>query len=185
MSDEFISANIDDFEQSDLTEAKYGELERNTYTFVPKTKKRQHAKTGIQIKSVSYVPYSESGEFEVKSSCASSGNTYNMTMMFKDVDYLDDGDSGGVPITTSGSDSVTISPLSVNKNDVKVRCDCLDFKWRFAYHNNKHSALYGDPPEPYTKKTNRPPNNPFGVSAVCKHILVLYDYLSNLGIIKR
>ncbi len=58
-----------------------------------------------------------------------------------------------------------------DKANVKVRCDCIDFKFTFAFYNYKNSALDGEKPEEYVKKTNRPSKNPHGYPGVCKHLI--------------
>lgn len=81
-------------------------------------------------------------------------------------------------------------PVEVNKgqymrridlhNDlVKVRCDCHDFRWRFAYYNRQHDALYGATPPPYTPVSNRGPVNPRHLPGCCKHIMASLYYLIN------
>jgi hypothetical protein len=57
-------------------------------------------------------------------------------------------------------------------DDVKVRCTCSDFKYRFMYWAWKNEYLYGDPDpgtEEFPEKTN--PDDKLG--ATCKHLNLL------------
>jgi hypothetical protein len=104
-------------------------------------------------------------------------------MLFSDVVY-EDGDQGD-NVTFKGSDNQEyhIQPIQLSRNNVKVRCSCLDFRWRFALWNSKDGSLYGDPPGPYKKKTNRPPVNPQRVPALCKHLMKTTIALKQSGVL--
>ena len=57
-------------------------------------------------------------------------------------------------------------------DDIKVRCSCKDFHFRFMYYALKYDYLYGEPtPTTTDPPVVRNPNNDIG--AVCKHLDVL------------
>jgi hypothetical protein len=90
------------------------------------------------------------------------------------------------PLKTSGRNAMLakgkyMKPLVEGKTKVKVRCDCSDFRWRFAYYDAKINALYGAAPPPYVKKSNRPPVNPKGIPGVCKHIMAAFNKMRQEG----
>ena len=54
-------------------------------------------------------------------------------------------------------------------DDVKVRCTCADFKYRYAYWALRNKYLYG-PPIPGTEKFPEKRNPDDNIGAVCKHL---------------
>ena len=68
------------------------------------------------------------------------------------------------------------------ENGVTV-ANCKDFIFTWAWYNyyNAH-CLYGPPPKPYKKKTNRKPRNPHGMPGICKHVYNAWAYLRNSGL---
>ena len=76
-----------------------------------------------------------------------------------------------------------MKPVSSNDKKIKVRCDCHDFRWRFAYYDNKNQALYGAAPPPYSPVpgSTRGPVNPRGLPGVCKHIMACFKHMSQNG----
>jgi len=64
---------------------------------------------------------------------------------------------------------------------VKVRCDCHDFRWRFAYYDHQSGALYGATPPPYTPVpgSTRGPVNPKHLPGLCKHLMAAVKDLRN------
>ena len=79
-----------------------------------------------------------------------------------------------------------IRPISLSSKEVKVRCDCHDFRWRFAYYDDIHQALYGATPPPYTRVpgSTRGPVNPRHLPGLCKHLMAAFRQLHNYGYFK-
>jgi hypothetical protein len=93
------------------------------------------------------------------------------------------------PLKTSGRSVMLakgryMKPVEEGKTKVKVRCDCSDFRWRFAYYNAKHGALYGVAPPPYVKKSDRPPVNPRELPGMCKHLMAAFNKMRSDGYIQ-
>lgn len=86
---------------------------------------------------------------------------------------------------TTGED-VSIQPINLNDNIVRVRCDCLDFYFRFAPWNFSNDDIYGPKPKPYVRKTNHyPPANPTRSPGICKHVMKLSQAVQEAGIVRR
>lgn len=69
------------------------------------------------------------------------------------------------------------------RNPLTSRCSCRDYFYTWGWYNyyNAH-CLYGPPPRPYKKKTNRPPRNPRGIPGICKHLYNAWDFLKGNGL---
>ena len=137
---------------------------------------------GIQIKSITFVPYQKDRILHVKSEVGD----YDTEIRFNDVKYVSE-DSSGPKVKiddNSSGEPIWIEPINERRSDVQVKCTCLDFYYRFAPFNAANNALIGDPPPRYVKKTDRPPVNPNEIPGVCKHIIRLHDELRKRGIIK-
>ena len=86
---------------------------------------------------------------------------------------------------TTGED-VNIVPINLNDNIVRVRCDCLDFYYRFAPWNFSNDDIYGPKPKPYVRRTNtHPPANPSRSPGICKHVMKLTQAVQEAGIVRR
>ena len=161
-------------------------LDTNTRQFQPPSAKRQHATGPVNIVQVQTIPFAPSGELKVETVARSgeSGKTYHPILMFQDVQYEEADTDQNVSFTGHDGKEHHIQPISLAKNNVKVRCDCLDFYYRFFPHNNADKSMYGNVPRPYVRKTNtRPPANPQKVPGLCKHLLAAAEALINTGLI--
>lgn len=115
--------------------------------------------------------------FRVKSQ-SKINEGYNVWIQFYNVEFSDH------PISSTSIkilDKETKEPLYferislTNKNKqnyVRVRCSCMDFRFRFSWEDRAVQALYGAPPAKYTRKpgSNRPPVNPEHMPGFCKHV---------------
>lgn len=165
--------------------ATYNELERNTVNFVPPSTKRQHAVDPIQIQQLELIPAKQSGQLIVKSIAKSGFKAYEPTMVFENVQFEDEDSPQNITFRGVDGQDYHIRSISLHSNNVKVRCTCLDFRWRFAVQNQQRNALFGPGPGIYQRKigSNRPPNNPQHVPGLCKHLLALAEELRNSRIV--
>jgi len=151
---------------------------------------RQQRANQVQIRNIKYTPSIQEGviriECETFSSSAGDG-PYQTLLQLEGVEFIDDSRYNFLQgaeqrddakynthqfVATDGNTYYT----SYGRNtslDVKVRCTCKDFRWRFAYYNSGDNSLYGDPPDAYVSQTNRPPANPSKTPGVCKHLIKL------------
>lgn len=144
--------------------------------------KRKQRAPRMNLINVRYTPTQEGGVqgLTVNSDCVSgdSGNHYSQVIVFKKIKLLPEDTPEARTFETSDGKMVHVDNYSLQSSDVKVRCNCLDFYWRFTNFDFKHKALQGDPNPPYVKRTNRPPVNPMQKPGICKHIYQLLKTVS-------
>lgn len=157
------------------------QLHRNIEVGFPDTKKRQHVVPEVTVQKMEFIPRPGQGMLEVKSSTTSNGSTYQQDLQFLKV-VFGPSDTSITISSVDGSDP-EIVPIVLNDTNVKVRCSCLDFHYRFATWNFNDQSLVGPKPPPYTKTSNRPPVNPSQSPGVCKHILKVVDDLKQQRIV--
>lgn len=135
----------------------------------------------VKINNIRYIPSVQQGWLEVRcdTSSGTSGETYETVIRFDGVGFVDretfnnsTNDPSAKVVDLTGTDgSVYYARYDNAKSlDVQVRCTCEDFRWRFAPYNHGDGSLYGNPPPPYSKKTDKPPVNPMKTPGVCKHL---------------
>jgi len=166
-------------------ESSYKDLEQKTLQFEPATKKRQFAVDPIQIIEMKLVPFRTSQTLEAHATATSDGKKYQPSISFSDVIYEDTDQNDNVSFIGSDKEEYHIMPISLSRNSVKVRCTCLDFRWRFSIWNNNDGSLLGDPPGPYQKKTDRAPVNTKRTPGVCKHLMKEVIALKQAGLLTQ
>lgn len=186
-----IASQLEEF----LAETTYTELERNTLNAMP-GKNRQEQTASVQIRNLELVPYEGALGVNSQVNSINSGNAYQPQIMFLDVNYVNvenaegeeqqaiENDPRTVTFQAADGKDYTIEPIFLSRNNCKVRCTCLDFRWRFAMYNDKDGSLFGEGPGLYQKKTQREPNNPQQVPGVCKHILKLVAELKTNRVVQ-
>ena len=140
---------------------------------------RQQTAGRVQVVKIVYIAAPTSNSVGVGATTRSSAKQYETKMFFENVDYLGDGDdqANATSFQTPDGQEYFVQPISYTGQDVKVRCSCLDFYYRFSVWNNNDGSLLGDPPDPYVKKTDSPPINPKRIPGLCKHLIALTDRL--------
>ncbi len=139
----------------------------------------------VQIQEVNLIPSLQNKTLTAKARTRTSDKFYETIIVFSGVQYFDEGGHGRQEIQATDGSTYFIDPIRPYKSNVKVRCTCLDFYFRFSVWDQRDDALTGDPPEPYRRKTDSyPPVNPQKVSGLCKHIIKLTNYLKQQRIIR-
>lgn len=128
----------------------------------------------VFVDHLAFIPYVEDKRLLVRGNTRTKINKYSTSILFDNVVFLEKGDPSGVEIKTI-NDKYYIKPIMKGRTKVLVSCTCLDFYYMFSVWNQKDDSLFGDPPEPYIKKTDRELRNPQRKPGVCKHILRLSD----------
>lgn len=165
-------------------DATYNQLHQNIERGFPLTTKRQHSVDPIVVTGTSYVPYLRNKTLQVAAQCKSGGRVYDPVVQFLNVQYQTAGADNNVTFTATNGQEYNCSPIALSQNNVKVRCNCLDFYYRFAFYNKGDNSLFGRAPRPYVRKTQtRPPANPQRVPGVCKHVIKLIHALEQSGLI--
>lgn len=169
-----------------LLETTYNRLNQNVEQFIPKTTKRQYSTDPITIIQLEITPYIGSNGLKFKSLVSSNNKKYNCVLFFSDVVFQSSDQPNNITFVATDQDQYHIIPISLLLSNVKVNCNCLDFKWRFAKYNQNDDSLYGEPPPLYQRITNtRPPVNPKKVPGVCKHIIKTVLTLQQSGLVNN
>lgn len=167
-----------------LQETPYMDLERNIVTGFPGTTKRQHAVDPVQIVQLNLFPSVQSKTLIARALARSGAKKYSPEVMLLSVEYQPEDTPDNITFKANDGDDYHIAPVDLRQNDCKVRCDCLDFYFRFAYWNHNDGSLYGGAPPRYVRKTaNRPPVNPARVPGICKHVIKCMMALSEAGLV--
>lgn len=166
------------FEQS-----TYTDLEQNVLNYIPVSKKRQNAVDPIRIVSMELLPFLGTKNLNVKTLASSDGTNYSPTIIFNRVEFENEDLPENVTFKAKDGNEYHIKPLNLADHTVRVRCNCLDFHYRFAFYNAKDKSLIGSAPKPYQRKTNRGPVNPQQVPGVCKHLIAMTKALKHSGIV--
>ena len=155
---------------------------------------REQRSNKVQLSNIKYIPAAQQGILRITCETSSdiSANKYNTVIELHDVEFIDDSRYNFLKKAetrdsqkynafefNSGGTQFFASYDRVKGVDVKVSCTCEDFRWRFANYNFKDNSLFGDAPQAYVKKTNRPPVNPNKTPGVCKHLLRLKKELES------
>ena len=164
-----------------LNETSFNTLRRNIAS-IP-AGDREQSSNEVHLVKMELTPYQDSNSLQVESTTNHDGNQYVMQIMFEDVIYEDSDQGDNITFTGSDGEQHNILPIKLSKNNVKVKCTCLDFYWRFASFNSSDDSLIGKAPPPYTKTSNRQPVNPDRVPGVCKHLLTTADALKQSGVV--
>lgn len=174
------------YEWLDIKESNLNQLYDSTVRAFPKTTKRQYAIDEIKIVGLSWVPYKGIRTLFIKGLAKneSKGTDYRPMILFKGVNYLESRVSSGVEIIASNGRNYFFEKLDLN-NDVVLRCDCPDFRWRFNFEDYKDRSLYGVVRKKYEAKVNPGSSNPLELPGMCKHLIKLVHALHNSGIMEE
>lgn len=167
-----------------LFESTITDLQQSTYAAFPLTKKRQHVINNVRITSYTMLPGENSLTIKAVARNPSSKSVNYPSIQFDGIEYVDETNPEAVQFTASDGTKYYMLPMKQSSVQVKIRCECMDFYWRFALWNHNDGSLLGQKPEPYVKQTNRPPANPKQSPGMCKHLLKLVEYLRSVNIIQ-
>ncbi len=146
---------------------------------------RSESSRQVIVTDIKYIQIVNKAELEVKAKTRSKTNTYDTSIVFTDVKFLEKDDKR-FKTQIFGVDGAYhyMVPIKKNLSEVRVSCSCLDFYYMFSVWNHKQGSLDGDAPKPYIKTTNRPLRNPQKVDGMCKHLIRLSDECIRVGILK-
>lgn len=170
-----------------IDETTYQELERKTHAFVPKTKKRQYATDPIQIVQLKIIPYIGTKALYIKGLARNptSGKKYDTQVFFSQVEYENENTPENITFMANDQKEYNIQPIDLATNNIRVRCNCLDFYHRFALWDFNDGSIFGAKPKPYRRKTvHYPPVNPQQTPGVCKHIIKTITALQHAKMVK-
>lgn len=158
-------------------DSTYNQLHGNIVRGFPGTRKRQHATGPVHIVTMEYLPYVNDNVLRVNTVAKSSGNTYQPVILFRNVRYEPEDLTTNITFRATDNQEYHIQTIRLPGSNVRVRCGCLDFYYRFGAWNHGDNSLEGPPPPPYHATGNRPPANPTQVPGVCKHLIKVVQQL--------
>lgn len=165
-----------------LLETSLNQLVSQTERAFPETTKRQHATDTTAVANIELIP--QKGKLLAKGTVRGSQNKdYEIIVQFDKVKYNPPESEDKVTFVAN-EQTFVISPIALQTTNCKVRCTCLDFRFRFAIHNAGDGSLYGPKPPVYHPKpgSNRGPANPTHTPGVCKHIMTFVDELKSANL---
>lgn len=161
-----------------FAESSLSDLYDSAVRAFPRTRMRQHAVQPLAVESLRWLPFLGLRTLFVKGEVRNETRHYGPVVLFKNVDY----GGSGVKVRDSYGRDVSFAPLAAEGTDVLVRCDCPDFRWRFAWYNKLDHSLYGSPPRKYVATGSGPPANPLRMEGMCKHLMKIAEALQHAGV---
>jgi hypothetical protein len=171
----------------DLQESNLHDLYASTVQAFPRTTKRQHAIDPVRIVELNWTPFLGVKTLFIKGLAQSgeSGKEYTPMVLFKGVSYHDSKDhQNWIEIVASDGQHYVFERLN-DDNEVLVRCDCADFKWRFNYFDWQDDSLYGRVRKKYDATANPGSANPLELPGMCKHLIKMVQALDHAGILEE
>lgn len=147
------------------------------------TKKRQLAVNDVRISNMVIKPFVSSSVIQIHSTALSNDRKYETIIMFRDIEFENESTPSNVTFTGSDDVEYNMPKIRLAKSNVRVKCNCMDFYWRFSRFNGKDMSLYGPPPTPAAPKTDRASDNKKQVPGVCKHLLKSIENLRSANMI--
>lgn len=167
-----------------LLETSIDDMENSISLGFPDTKKRQHIVNTVNVSSVKYLPMIGVKTLRVMGTVTSNGSTYSPTILFMRVMFEEESNDTNVTLMSATGDEFNILPIEKDMTNIRVRCNCLDYYYRFAPYNHTDKSHIPPKAKPYVRKTDTyPPANPKKVPGVCKHILRIAEYLEKTGVV--
>ncbi len=158
---------IVDFNSWLQQEATLHSLHQSAVAAFPGTRRRQHVVGPIEISELSWTPFLGVRTLFVRGKARNEDREYRPMILFKNVRYLQE---GGIALVANDQKVYRLHPLA--ENDVLLRCDCMDFHWRFNYYDSLDRSLYGRVRKKYEGQGG-PPANPMKMPGMCKHLMAL------------
>jgi hypothetical protein len=167
-----------------MQESSTHDLYQNIKLAFPKTRYREHAYQPIKIMKIEWTPFLGLKTLFVKGAAINpeTHKEYNPIIVFKEVKYHKTRDKIGlVEIATQDEKKYLFEKLSHVNNDILVKCNCMDFEYRFRHYNFVDHSLYGRDRKKY--ESDGPSANPKELAGVCKHLIRLIQALDDAKIV--
>ena len=163
----------------DLWESSLNDLLQSAIAAFPDTTARQHATEPVEILQLRISPYAGMKTLLVRANVRNEDRNYRSIVLFKGVNFHPEGEKGRLKINVDGRDYF-FDRLSLDINDVAVRCSCDDFKFRFRHYNRLDKSLFGADAPVYKSKGVGPPANPRRLEGMCKHLIRLMQVIDGV-----
>jgi hypothetical protein len=177
--------------QSDRS--KVGKDSDGTYRFTPPNiigrLVKDYAKLKVSKQTSKAVPRLNWLTYTGLISSETTGIKYKVSIQFNDMAFKNIESKQFSVKTSSNTENLFHRVPSVQKNQVRIRCSCLDHAHRFSVQLAIFDALIG-PPNRYTRKTGpwpigRPLANSTDKIGFCKHVSSLLVHLQAKGLVKE
>lgn len=166
-----------------IEEQTASELLASTKRTFPKTRREITANTDADIRDVTITGNMRQKFVLARFKVQGKTDSYNTSIKIDQANLSDDEFNPSIEIMQPNGDPIFVEPANVNSKNVKLRCSCKDFIWRFSRQDAKVTSLNGPTPTlPY--KGVRPSVNPTWAPGACKHLHKAIDHLMRLGVLK-
>ncbi len=150
----------------------------------PNTTKRQYSTHPIKITEIKWTPFVGLKTLLIKGLAQNENREYNPLILFKEVDYTIKPNNPKAVVIIANDDKIyNFKKLSLENQDIILRCNCGDFSYRFNFYNHLDHSLYGRKRKKYESKGVGPPANPMELAGICKHLMKLSQALQDAQII--
>ena len=134
VSDQNMSNNSCCHTDHILLELTYNKLLSQTKSGATiKNSPREQNSRRVQAQEVNLIPSITDKTLTARSRMQSKEKHYDVWIVFSGVSYFDEGGHGRQSFQGSDGTTYWIEPIRPYKSNVKVRCDCLDFYFRFTF----------------------------------------------------
>lgn len=164
-----------------IEESTLIQLYKSAIKAFPNTTMRQHATNPIKVVHLEWMPFKGMKTLFVKGLAQNEDRSYNTIVLFKKVKYLTEQTKDSVKLHANDGLTYLFEKLALGQQDVLVRCNCPDFRWRFNNYNSVDKSLYGTKAKAYESKGG-PPANPMELAGMCKHLMKTMKVLQEAGL---
>ena len=171
-----------DFKEWIIEESSLNDLYQSAVDAFPNCRKRQHSIDEITITRLEWVPYRGMRTLFIKGLAqnTSNGHEYSPVVVFKGVQYHNEGEGNLVEIIDNNGVRHFFEKLSNQDTQILTKCTCKDYEWRFRHKNFEDHSHQGRDRTPYVALFN--PGIADIAPGLCKHIMKLAHVLSESGI---
>jgi len=164
-------------------EVSLQKLYNNSVLAFPSTTKRQYSTDTVVVEHLDWIPFIGVKTLFIKGTIKNEGRKHDAIILFKGVKYALKQEKKTIPIMASTGKKIFIEQISIEKDDVLVRCSCKDFYWRFLHFNKQDKALYGKDRKKYEAIFRPGSSNPEKISGICKHLIKMTKTLHESNIL--
>jgi len=164
-------------------DSTYPQLQSNIKRTFPNTRARENSPTPPRVTNIRYTPHVGNSSLEIDANTSGTNTNHQTTVLVTNVSFEQADAPNNVTVTTSGGGEQSLKPINLANSTIKVRCTCMDFRFRFAVWNFNDNSLIGSKPPPYVATSNRPPVNPLKTPGVCKHIIQTIRSAQQAGVL--
>ena len=178
-----LESALESIKTGRLEEQTADQLIGSTKRAFPTTKREIKANSDAKINSVAITGNQRQKFILAKFDIQGKTDQYKTSIKIEQATITDEPTGTTVEIAEPTGDTLNAEPTLASKNNVKLRCTCKDFTWRFSRQDAKVKALNGPVPSLQSKGL-RPSVNPTWAPGACKHIHAALDHLKKIGILK-